>query len=69
MKNSILHQIYPGYEKTLREQNFLSQTYLQVSSFLFFPRSYIFPFIHQKLFYKLKKLNFPTKIYEIWKKW
>ena len=52
MKNSILHQIYSEYEKTSRKQNCSSQKYLQISSYHFLHKSYIFSFIYQKLFSK-----------------
>ena len=68
MENSILHQIYPGYEKNVGKQNCLFEKDLKIRFSLFFYKSYIFSFIQQKLFYENQKFNFPAKIYEIRKK-
>ena len=65
IKNYILYQIYARYVKNVRKENCLLKKDLQIISWLFFHKSYIFSFIHQKRFYENKKFNFPAKIYKI----
>ena len=42
-----------------------TSTDLQLNSWLFLHKSYIFSFIHPNRFYENQKLNFPAKIYKI----
>ena len=65
MKNSILHRIYARYEKNVRKKNCSLRKDLQISFCLFFNKSYIFSFLHQKRLYENQKLNFAAKIFEI----
>ena len=55
-------------KKILGKQNCLFQINLQIRFWLFFHKTNIFSFIHQKVFLENHKFNFPAKIYEIRKK-
>ena len=67
IQNSIFPQNMRDKEKMLRN-NILISNHLQLRSPIFFHSSYVFPFIHEKRFYKNQKFNFSAKIYKIQKK-